>query len=166
MNYFWIFPVFPLLELALSLGSDSVMFSKTTKVCVLLKVNSFLCCLRDEMKMPSPESCLLSSQPPPSGLSILNLATFPSGTPERAASCAGGPPPQASLLTSSLSPIPTGPRAASGLSAHPQLPAVCSDSCENTLNGPSVLILFLPHSLLALGGQESLFHLFSQYMFS
>lgn len=149
---------------SLSFDSDSVMFSKTTKVCVLLKVSSFPCCLPGEMKMPSPESCLPSSQPPPSGLSILNLATFPSGTPQGAASCAGGPP-HASLLTSSLSPIPTGPRAASGLSAHPQLPAVCSDSCENTLKGPSVLILFLPHSLLALGGQESLFHLFSQYIF-
>ena len=130
---------------SLSLGSDSVMFSKTTKVCVLLKVNSFPCCLQDEMKMPSA-SCLPSSQPPPLGLSILNLAMFPIGTPQGVLPVLGVPRPRPTLLSSSLSPIPTGPRAASGLSAHPQPPAVCSDSCESTLNGPSVLILFLPHS--------------------
>lgn len=94
MNYFWIFPVFPVLELSLSLpfGSDSVVFSKTTKVCVLLKVTSFPCCLQDKMKMPSPVRCLPSSQPPPAGLSLSDLAASPSGTPRGAASCAGSPP--------------------------------------------------------------------------
>ena len=135
------------------------MFSKNTKeVCVLLKISLFPHRLQDKMKMPSTARCFPGSQPPSPGLSILNLAPFPSDT-----LCPASPRPQellpvlgASLphhlpCVQLLSPTTTSPRAASSqsLSAHPRPPAVCSDSYESTLNWPSVLIVFLPHCSLS-----------------
>lgn len=66
------------------------MFSKNTKeVCVLLKISLFPHCLQDKMKMPSTAGCFPGSQPPSPGLSILNLAPFPSDT-----LCPASPRPQ------------------------------------------------------------------------
>ena len=61
------------------------------------------------MKMPSA-SCLPSSQPPPLGLSVLNLAMFPIGTPQGAASCAGGPPTPTYLVEQLPVPHPYWPK--------------------------------------------------------
>ena len=132
MNYFWIFPVLPLLELSLSLLVQiQSCFQKLPKSVSYLKSPRFLVACKIKWKCLLLQSACQAVSRLLQAWASWTWQRSPVARPSEPLPVLGVPPP--SLFISSLSPIPTGPRAASGLSAHPRPPAVCSDSCESTL---------------------------------